>query len=136
PFVLAEPSIGVNAPRVTWFPAEPGAPGARVRAAFEALAYLIALGVREHEAAGQAVTRVTVSGGIAKSDLMGEILASVLNRPLERLVSAEGPALGAAAAALAGLEMYLRRRQGVAEPFTVADAVSAVVKFRAPVAPR
>jgi sugar (pentulose or hexulose) kinase len=136
PFVLSEPSIGVSAPRVKWFPAEPTDPGARVRAAFEALAYLIALGVREHEAAGQRVTRVTVSGGIAKSELMGEILASVLNRPLERLVSSEGPALGAAVAALAGMETYLRAEQGVADPFTVGDAVAAMVKFRAPVAPR
>ena len=136
PFVLSEPSIGVNTPRVTWFPAEPSDPGVRVRAAFEALAYLIALGVREHEAAGQRVTRVTVSGGIAKSELMGEVLASVLNRSLERLVSGEGPALGAAVAALAGMEAYLRAEQGIADPFTVADAVAAMVKFRSPVAPR
>jgi xylulokinase len=135
PFVLAEPSIGVPAPRVQWFPVQPTDKGVRVRAAFEALAYLIALGVREHEAAGQQVTRITVSGGIAKSDLMGEILASVLNRPLERLVSAEGPALGAAVTALAGMETYLRAEQGVAEPFTVADAVAAMVKYRAPVTP-
>jgi sugar (pentulose or hexulose) kinase len=135
PFVLAEPSIGVPAPRVQWFPAQTTDKGVRVRAAFEALAYLIALGVREHEAAGQQITRITVSGGIARSDLMGEVLASVLNRPLERLVSAEGPALGAAVAALAGMENYLRAEQGVAEPFAVADAVAALVKFRSPVAP-
>jgi sugar (pentulose or hexulose) kinase len=67
---------------------------------------------------------------------MVEILASVLNRPLELLVSSEGPALGAAVAALAGLETHLRRQQGIAEPFTVADAVGAMVKFRDPVAPR
>ena len=115
PFALSEPSLGVRAPRVEWSPDEPADPGVRFRAAFEALAYLIALGVREHEAAGQTVTRVTVSGGIARSDLMGEILASVLDRPLERLVSDEGPALGAAVAALAGLETHLRRRTGIAD---------------------
>lgn len=136
PFVLSEPSIGVLAPRFEWFPTQPADVGLRVRAAFEALAYLIGLAVREHEAAGQSITRVTVSGGIARSDLMGEILASVLDRPLERLVSAEGPALGAAVAALAGLETHLRRQQGITEPFTVADAVGAMVKFRDPVAPR
>jgi sugar (pentulose or hexulose) kinase len=108
----------------------------KVRASFEALAYLIGLGVREHEAAGQRVTRVTVSGGIARSDLMVEVLASVLNRPLERLVSDEGPALGAAVTALAGLETQLRKQQGVAEPYTVADAVAAMVRFREPVRPR
>jgi sugar (pentulose or hexulose) kinase len=136
PFVLSEPSIGVTAPLVKWFPTEPADPGTRVRAAFEALAYLIALGVREHEAAGQRVRRVTVSGGIARSELMGEVLASVLNRPLERLVSSEGPALGAAVAALAGMETFLRAEQGIADPFTVAAAVAAMVRFRSPVAPR
>ena len=136
PFVLAEPSIGVLAPRFEWVPDQPADAGVRVRAAFEALAYLIALAVQEHEAAGQTITRVTVSGGIARSELMGEILASVLSRPLERLVSTEGPALGAAVAALAGLETHLRRERGITESFTVADAVAAMVKFREPVSPR
>ena len=136
PFELSEPALGVPAPRVEWAPARPAGVGTRVRAAFEAVAYLIALGVREHEAAGQKVTRVTVSGGIARSDLMVEILASVLNRPLERLVSAEGPALGAAAVALAGLETHLRRETGITDPFTAADAVAVLVKFREPVPPR
>jgi len=135
PFVLAEPSIGVAAPLVKWFPSQPREPGRRVRASFEAIAYLIALAVREHEAAGQTISRVTVSGGIAKSDLMGDILASVLNRPLDRLVSAEGPALGAAVVALAGLESYGRAEQGIADPFTVADAVATMVKFRTRVEP-
>ncbi len=136
PFLLSEPSIGVSAPHVAWSPAEPTDPGVRVRAVFEALSYLIALAVREHEAAGQVVTRVTVSGGVARSDLMTEILASVLDRPLERLQSAEGPALGAAVAALAGLESVGRVRQGIAEPYTVADAVGRMVRFRSPATPR
>jgi sugar (pentulose or hexulose) kinase len=135
PFVAPEPSLGVSAARVQWFPAEPAAAGAKFRAALEALAYLIARGVREHEEAGQRVTRVTVSGGIARSDLMCEILASVLVRPLERLVSFEGPALGAAVTAVAALESHLRRRRGIDAPFTVADAVARLVKFRAPVQP-
>ena len=79
---------------------------------------------------------MTVSGGIARSDLMCEILASVLNRPLERLVSAEGPALGAAVAALAGLETHLRHKAGIPDPYTVADAVATLVRFRGPVSPR
>ena len=136
PFALAEPSVGVNAPLMKWFPAEPSDAGVRVRAAFEAIAYLIALGVREHEAAGQTITRVTVSGGIAKSDLMLDILASVLNRPLDRLVSGEGTALGAAVVALAGMENYLRGEQSIEAPFRVADAVATMVKFRGRVAPR
>ena len=135
PFVLAEPSIGVNAPRVEWHPQKPSDPGTLVRASFEAIAYLIGLAVREHEAAGQSITRISVSGGIARSDLMLEILASVLGRPLERLVSSEGTALGAAVVALAGLETHLRRKQGINEPFTAADAVTMMVKFRSPVQP-
>lgn len=125
PFALPEPSRNVNQPRVEWSPNEPREPRVRYRAAFESLAYLIALGVREHEQAGQRITRVRVSGGIARSDLMLAILASVLNRPLERLVSDEGPALGAAVTALAGLERC-----------TVAEVVARMVRFREPVQPR
>jgi sugar (pentulose or hexulose) kinase len=135
PFVAPEPSLGVAAPRVQWFPAAPPEPGKKFRAALEALAYLIALGVRQHEEAGQQVTHITVSGGISRSNLMCEILATVLDRPLERLQSDEGPALGAAVTALAAAETHLRRRKGIQTPFTVADAVSQLVKFRAPVAP-
>ena len=135
PFVLSEPSIGVTEPRFQWLPAEPTDPGVRFRASLEALAYLIGLAVREHEAAGQKVTRITVSGGIARSPLMIEILASVIGRPLERLASDEGTALGAAVVALAGIETHNRRQTGDAEPFPVADAVAALVQFREPVAP-
>ncbi len=135
PFLLSEPSIGVSKPSVVWS-REPESIGVKVRAAFEAIAYLIALAVKEHEAAGQAITRVSVSGGIAKSDLMCEILASVLNRPLERLESDEGPALGAAVAALWGLESYRRREAGDPEPCAIADAVRQMVRFRERVVPR
>ena len=93
------------------------------------------MGVRAHEAAGQRISRITVSGGIARSDLMCRILASVLNRRLERLESDEGPALGAAVTALAALETHLRAGKGIEAPFTVADAVAARVRFREPVEP-
>jgi sugar (pentulose or hexulose) kinase len=126
PFLYSEPSIGLTAPKYLWTPQEPNDTGLRLRASFEGLAYLIGLAVREHEAAGQVIPRVTVSGGIAKNDLMLEILASVLNRELVRLVSSEGTALGAAVVALAGY-------QGC----TVGEAVHALVKFRpATVKPR
>lgn len=124
PFVLSEPSIGVTRPRFEWYPSEPTEVGVRYRASLEAIAYLIALGLHEHERAGQVVTRVSVSGGIAQSPLMGEILASVLGRPLERLESSEGPALGAAVVAIAA-------HAGVG----VADAVQRLVRFRDPVRP-
>jgi sugar (pentulose or hexulose) kinase len=135
PFTAPEPSLGVATPRLQWLPGEPQQAGQKFRASLEALAYLIALGIREHEQAGQRVTRITVSGGIARSPLMCEILASVLGRPLERLHSNEGPALGAAVTALAALETHLRRQRGINEPFTVADAVPILVKFREPAAP-
>jgi sugar (pentulose or hexulose) kinase len=135
PFTAPEPSLGIAAPRLEWHPMEPEEPGQRFRAALEALAYLIARGVREHEASGQRISRITVSGGIARSRLMCEILATVLDRPLERLQSDEGPALGAAVTALAALETHLRRQRGIDTPFTVADAVSVLVKFREPATP-
>ena len=135
PFVAPEPSLGVAEPRFGWQPAEPKELGKRFRAALEALAYLIARAVREHEAAGQVIRRITVSGGIARSKLMCEILATVLDRPLGRLQSDEGPALGAAVTALAALETQRRREQDDPTPYTVADAVARLVKFRTPAAP-
>jgi xylulokinase len=135
PFAAPEPSLGVRQPRVQWLPAEPENLAQKYRASLEALAYLIARGVREHEAAGQNITRITVSGGIARSNLMCEILATVLDRPLERLRSEEGPALGAAVTALAALENFLRTKKKIKEPYGVADAVAVLVKFRKPVQP-
>jgi sugar (pentulose or hexulose) kinase len=135
PFIAPEPSLGLSKTGLTWTPTEPQEPGKRFRASLEALAYLIALGVREHEAAGQKVMRITVSGGIAKSDLMCAILASVLDKPLHRLRSSEGPALGAAVTALAAVESHLRKQKRIDRPFTVADAVAILVQFRDVVEP-
>lgn len=135
PFVYPEPSLNVMAPRLEWRPVPPEQAGKKFRASLEALAYLIALAVREHESAGQKINRITVSGGIAKSNLMCQILASVIDRPLHRLISTEGPALGAAVTALASLETYRRDQKGIAEPFRVGDAVSVMVKFRDVVQP-
>lgn len=140
PFPLQEPSLGIGEKQrgVRWYPAEPSPnqePGLRYRSAAEALAYLIKLGVEAHEAAGQRIERVSVSGGLAQSDLMCRILATVLDRPLERLESKEGPALGAAAAALAGYENMLRRNNRYKKGFSVADAVAQIVRFRKPVQP-
>lgn len=135
PFISPEPSLGVSSPRVEWHPAEPKETGKKFRAALESQAYLIHHGVREHEAAGQKITRITVSGGIARSQLMCEILATVLDRKLERLQSDEGPALGAAVTALSALESYRRRQKGNHSPFSVADAVAMMVRFRDPVEP-
>lgn len=132
PFALPEPSVGVAEESVRWQGGDPVVgTGRTFRAYLEALAYLIRRGVEEHErASGRKPTRITVSGGIARSDLMCRILATVLNRRLERLVSFEGPALGAAVTALAAVETHLRRAAGDAAPYTVADAVAQLVKFR------
>jgi xylulokinase len=136
PFLVPEPSLNVRAiPKTLWSPREPADRGQRYRAALEALAFLIARAVDEHEKSGQTIDRVTVSGGIARSDLMCEILASVLNRRLERLESVEGPALGAAVTALAAMEAQGRRRSKAEAAYTVADAVAQLVRFRASVAP-
>ena len=67
---------------------------------------------------------------------MCQVLASVLNRPLHRLVSSEGPALGGAVVALAGLEMFLRKKNAIESQYTAADAVATLVKFRDIVEPR
>ncbi|MEI7685145.1 MAG: FGGY-family carbohydrate kinase [Planctomycetota bacterium] len=134
PFLSPEPSLGVVDKCFKWNPEPPADMGAKFRAALEALAYLIAVGVREHEESGQTISRITVSGGLARSRLMCEILASVLNRPLELLVSDEGPALGAAVTALAALENFRRRSVQNADVFPIAGAVERMVRFQAPVA--
>jgi xylulokinase len=136
PFLRSEPSLKLStATGLVWSPKQPTDRGVRFRASLEALAFLIARGVEEHERSGQRITRITVSGGIARSDLMCEILASMLDRTLERLESDEGPALGAAVTALAAIETQLRRRHQIEAPYTVADAVAQLVRFRAPVQP-
>ncbi len=135
PFLKSEPSLGIRAPHTEWFPGRPAGEGEQYRAALEAIAYLIRLGVDAHRRAGQQITRISVSGGIARSDLMCEILATVLETRLERLESDEGPALGAAVTALAALESHRRRQRGIEEPFTVADAVPVLVRFADPVDP-
>lgn len=135
PFLISEPSLGIHSPRLEWIGGEPEDSGARFRACLEALAYLIALGVEEHRRAGCAVRTISVSGGVAKSDLMCSILASVLNFPIRRLESQEGPALGAAVTALSAMENYLRKEKGIEEKYEVQDAVRQMVKFREDVQP-
>lgn len=135
PFIVSEPSLGVEKPCLEWLSEEPTEGGERFRACLEALAYLIALGVEEHRKAGCAVKSISVSGGIAKSTLMCKILATVLNFPIRRLESQEGPALGAAVTALSAMENHLRAEKGIQEKFTVRDAVQKMVKFREEVEP-
>ncbi|MBC8868821.1 MAG: xylulose kinase [Planctomycetes bacterium] len=148
PFPNAEPSLGITNDKkgVRWIrrkgdqwvkTSPPRNRGVRRRASLEAVAYMIALGVESHVKAhrsiGLDIEEITVSGGVGRSDLMCEILASVLGRGLKRLLNEEGPALGAAVTALAAHESNLRRKRRVKTPFTVADAVATMVKYRKPV---
>jgi hypothetical protein len=55
---------------------------------------------------------------------------------LDRLVSDEGSALGAAVAALAGWEQYLRQKQGISESYSIMDAAAQMVRFRDRIVPR
>ena len=121
--------------RVGWTPEEPGKSGPRAGPRLEALAYLIALGVDQHEAAGQAGQPDHRLRRHRPNRLMCEILASVLGRPVRLLASDEGPALGAAVTALAALESQRRKQRGDAEAYTVADAVAQMVRFRDTVEP-
>ena len=137
PFLVSEPSLGIASPCLEWI-SPPHSEGERYRACLEALAYLVALGVEEHRRAGQEIRTITVSGGVAQSDLMCEILASVLDFPLQRLASGEGPALGAAVTALHAMENYLQKKEGAwaDPPYTMTDAVQQMVRFRETVLPR
>ncbi|MDO4571467.1 MAG: FGGY-family carbohydrate kinase [Planctomycetia bacterium] len=138
PFLVSEPSLGVLKPSLEWRGSAPQDDGAKYRACLEALAFLIALGVEEHKKAGQKIRSISVSGGVARSDLMCEILASVLNFPLIRLESEEGPALGAAVTSLAAEENFWRAKNapnGEFEPYSVESAVRKMVKFKRTVAP-
>ncbi len=135
PFVLSEPSLNIHQSKMEWYPNEPQDMGIRYRASLEALAYLIALGVKAHIQAGQKISQITVSGGIARSQLMCQILADVLQFPLHRLVSNEGTALGAAVMALAGCETNGRKKMGINEEFSVADSVKHLVRFKDIISP-
>ncbi|TVS20997.1 MAG: xylulose kinase [Planctomycetaceae bacterium] len=150
PFFDAEPSLGIDNQQkgIRWLIEQadryqptsgPDSRGQRRRASLEAVACMIALGVqahqRAHQSIGQDIRQITVSGGVARSDLMCEILASMLGQRLHRLENEEGPALGAAVTALAAHESLARRQQGRDEPFTVADAVATMVKYRQAVEP-
>lgn len=135
PFAMPEPSIGLTTAYLRWLPTEPPQAGVRYRAALEALAYLVANGVNEHEAAGQAINRIILSGGIARSKLIGEILAAVLNRPIETIDVSEGPALGAATAALWGWRNHQRFGHAGPDDFTVRQAAAAMVRSRETILP-
>lgn len=148
PFLRSEPALGVDVEKagIVWEGGQPASPAERYRGAIEAIAYLVAIGVDAHEDAGQPISQISVSGGLARSELLREILATVLevrkrnrNSPADSrlacLESEEGPALGAAAAALAGYESGLRRHIGQ-ERYGVVDAVQSLIRFRDPVSPR
>jgi xylulokinase len=155
PFFDTEPSLSIDNQQkgIRWLIEQadryqptsgPDLRGQRRRASLEAVACMIALGVqahqRAHQSIGQDIQQITVSGGVARNDLMCEILASMLGQRLHRQENEEGPALGAAVTALPAHESLTSRSRGASrgwtEPFTVADAVATMVKYRQAVDPK
>ncbi|MFC4335509.1 ribulokinase [Salininema proteolyticum] len=55
---------------------------------------------------GVPVTDITVAGGLLKNELLMQIYADVLNRPLNVLTNPQGPALGSAIHAAVAAEVY------------------------------
>ena len=73
PFIVPEPSLKVGAsPSCSGRHVNRRTVGNDFAPPWRRLAFLIARGVEEHEKAGQTIPRITVSGGIARSDLMCE----------------------------------------------------------------
>ena len=66
------------------------------RALLEATAFGTRTIVETFEAAGVPVTELVVAGGLLKNDLLMQIYADVLDRPLSVIRSSQGPALGSA----------------------------------------
>ncbi len=66
------------------------------RALLEATAFGTRVIVESFGPAGVPVTEVVVAGGLLKNDLLMQIYADVLRRPLGVIVSDQGPALGSA----------------------------------------
>ncbi len=78
-----------------------------VRATLEGLAYeMRIMWEKLATASGSNPTQVYVCGGAARSDLLCNILAAVLDRPVQRGETAEASALGSAMAAAVGLRWF------------------------------
>ena len=95
------------------------------RSVLEGVAYGLRDSFELMRAAGASIERVRVSGGGARSALWRQILADVLNAPLETFAASEGAAYGAAILAGVGV--------GVFE--TVASACASVVSATASARP-
>ncbi|MEE4545108.1 ribulokinase [Streptomyces sp. V4-01] len=80
------------------------------RALVEATAYGTRTIIEAFEEAGVPVTEFTAAGGLLKNDFLMQTYSDVLGRPVNLLVSEQGPALGAAihAAVAAGVHPDLR----------------------------
>ncbi|MGH8901489.1 MAG: gluconokinase [Egibacteraceae bacterium] len=85
-----------------------------LRALLEGVAFQLATVLELIEGLGHPVTTLRVDGGFTRSRLWLQIMADVLDRPLELPSSAEGACRGAALLTLAGL--------GLADAFALASA--------------
>jgi L-ribulokinase len=71
-------------------------PGEIYRALLESTAFGTRVIIEAFESARLAVTELIVAGGLVKNDLLMQIYADVMRRPLSVLGSDQGPALGSA----------------------------------------
>ena len=89
------------------------------RALLEATAFGTRTIVETFEAAGVPVAELVVAGGLLKNDLLMQIYADVLDRPLSVIRSSQGPALGSAIHAAVAAGAY-------ADIHAAADAMGGV----------
>ena len=88
------------------------------------------------QSAGQRIEEISVTGGVSRSRLACEILASVLKNWNINLFNTSQCGAGAAAITLAQLEQHERERAFVDTPFDVTQAVERMVKSETIVRPR
>jgi autoinducer 2 (AI-2) kinase len=78
-----------------------------LRATLEAAAYAIRANIEQlEEVSGRRIERLKLAGGMSRSALFAQILADVLDRPIEVARSPETTALGAAALAFVATGTY------------------------------
>jgi xylulokinase len=106
--------------------------GALVRAVLEGVAYGLRDSLELLRQLGVQVERARVSGGGARSELWLQILASVLDVPLERTLVEEGAAFGAAMLGAITAGVYADVGEAVSACVRVRDRVEPFAAWREP----